>query len=161
MSEWISVKEAAGILGVHDRTIRRYISDGRLQSMKDGRRILVDKDSLTGLEDSRTENTDISDMIDHIEDHRQDHSVDQITQDIDGVEVTLLRDQIGRQTEEIQFLRDRIKELEDQRNAERERDQTIIMQLTRQAGDLQQALEASRQPWWRRLRLGKGKDKQD
>jgi excisionase family DNA binding protein len=153
MSEWISVREVAHILGVHDRTIRKYIADGRLQSKKDGRRILVRSDSLSAFEVNRVE---VTDMIDHIEDHSDDHI--EIIQDTGGVEAKLLREQIDQQADEIQYLRDRVKELDEQRNAERERDQMIMMQLTRNLSDAQMALEAHTRPWWRRLQLGKGKD---
>jgi excisionase family DNA binding protein len=209
MSEWISVREVAHILGVHDRTIRKYIADGRLQSKKDGRRILVRSDSLSAFEVNRVEVTDmidhiedhseiiqdmadhrqnhseiiqdmadhrqnhseiiqdmadhrqnhseiIQDMADHIEDHSDDHI--EIIQDTGGVEAKLLREQIDQQADEIQYLRDRVKELDEQRNAERERDQMIMMQLTRNLSDAQMALEAHTRPWWRRLQLGKGKD---
>jgi len=40
----------------------------------------------------------------------------------------------------------------------RKRQDTIIMQLTRNLGDTQKALEMKNMSWWKRLRQNKGKD---
>lgn len=48
--------------------------------------------------------------------------------------------------------------LQEQLSSASQRHDTIVMQLTRQLGDAQKALEYHKAPWWRRLGLGKGKD---
>lgn len=121
------------MIGVHDRTIRRYIAEGKLQAKKEGRHVLINIDSVNDLR-----------MTDHTPDHTEDH-----IQTAES-EVVTLQDQIRRQEEEIHFLRDRIKELEDQRSQERERDQMIILQLTRQLEGQQRLLEYHQDPWYRR-----------
>ena len=39
--EWYTIKEALGILGVSDKTLRRWIADGKIPHKKDGRKYLV------------------------------------------------------------------------------------------------------------------------
>ena len=39
--DWITVKEAAAMINVHDRTIRRYISQGKLKAKKEDNRVLI------------------------------------------------------------------------------------------------------------------------
>jgi excisionase family DNA binding protein len=41
-----SVKEAAGLLGISPWTVRSYIRDGKLPSVRLGRRVLVTEDAL-------------------------------------------------------------------------------------------------------------------
>ena len=127
MPEWITVKKASNILNVHDRTIRRYISEGKLKARKEGRHILIDIDTIN----------DLDHTPDHIVDHGQDH-------------IQMLKDQIQHQQTEIDFLRDRVKSLEDQTKQEKERDQMIILQLTRQLEQSQRMLEAHKEPFWKR-----------
>ena len=41
MTDWVTVKEAVGILGMSERTIRRYVAEGKLLSrLEDGRRLV-------------------------------------------------------------------------------------------------------------------------
>ena len=41
MTDWVTVKEAVGILSMSERTIRRYIAEGKLKSrLENGRRLV-------------------------------------------------------------------------------------------------------------------------
>ncbi|MBD3183081.1 helix-turn-helix domain-containing protein [Candidatus Poribacteria bacterium] len=41
MTKWVTVSQASDILGMSERTVRRYISDGKIQSkMQSGRRMV-------------------------------------------------------------------------------------------------------------------------
>ena len=125
--KWITVKDAANMIGVHDRTIRRYISEGKLKAKKENNRVLIDIDTINDL--------------DHTQDHRQAIGSDQ----------DIAYDQIIKQEKEIEFLRDRVKELEkqlsDARQASEEashRHDTVVLQMTR-------LLEYEQLPFWRKL----------
>ena len=41
MTQWVTVSQASDILGMSERSVRRHISDGRLESKTEGRRRLV------------------------------------------------------------------------------------------------------------------------
>ena len=132
------------MIGVHDRTIRRYISEGKLQAKKEGRYVLINIDSVNDLR-----------MTDHTPDHTEDHTEDHIQ--TAGSKIVALQDQTRRQEEEILFLRDRIKELEQQSAETRkeaaeasQRHDTIVLQLTRQLEQSQRLLEYRQEPWYRR-----------
>lgn len=141
--EWITVKEAAIMIGVHDRTIRRYIKDHKLESRKDGARVLVSRDSVNALSMIDHRQDQDTEDVDHRQDHIEDHTPD--------TEVQLLREQIRRQDDEVEFLRDRLKEVEEQRSKEKERADTIILQQTRQLEQTQRLLEDHSLPWYRRM----------
>ena len=44
-----SIDEAAGLLGISPWTVRGYIRDGKLPSVRLGRRVLLTEDALEGL----------------------------------------------------------------------------------------------------------------
>jgi len=128
MDEWTTVKEAAKIRNCSDRTVLRWIEQGKLESKRDGHRWLILKSSLK-TEESPTE-TDI---------------------------MSVLKAQLEDIKAEVEEKNKLIKDLRQQVEDMSERHDTIVMQLTRQLGDAQKALEYHKMPWWRRLRLGKGK----
>ena len=41
MNEWVTIKEAVGILGMSERTLRRHIAEGKIESHLEGGRRLV------------------------------------------------------------------------------------------------------------------------
>ena len=44
MSDWVTIKEAVGILGMSERSIRRYVAEGKLKSrLENGRRFVYVK----------------------------------------------------------------------------------------------------------------------
>lgn len=53
---WVSVSEAAGVLSVSERTVRRRVASGELPSRRDGRRLLVNVSGVVSSEvDTMTE----------------------------------------------------------------------------------------------------------
>jgi predicted site-specific integrase-resolvase len=48
MAEWIPINEAAQILGIHSRTLRRHVNDGKRESqIKDGKKlVLLEEDEI-------------------------------------------------------------------------------------------------------------------
>jgi hypothetical protein len=54
MTDWVTVKEAVGILGMSERTIRRYIAEGKLRSrLENGRRLVYAKGHDNGISPDR------------------------------------------------------------------------------------------------------------
>lgn len=45
MTQWVTVSQASDILGMSERSVRRYISKGKLESKSEGRRRLVRVDA--------------------------------------------------------------------------------------------------------------------
>jgi excisionase family DNA binding protein len=139
---WHTITEAAQILGVSIRTLQRHIDKGEYKSKKQGHNRMV--------------------LL-----PRQDTS-----HDIKSDMITTLKQNLKRLEAELEDAKTKLSQVEegaknkdDLITRERERHDTItmqkdavIMQLTRQLGDAQKALEYHKSPWWRRLRLGKGKE---
>jgi len=124
--KWVTVAEARHVLGMAERTIRRHIQEGTLQSKLDsGRRwVLVEvaedtmsKDTPTGMSDA---------VIDRLEKENE-----------------LIKNQLSTKDKQIENLQAEVKE-------SRERSDTIILQLTRQLEQSQRMLEAHREPFWQR-----------
>lgn len=53
---WLSVADAARLLGVSDRTVRRAVTRGDLEHRRIGRRVLIARDALTGPDRTRADN---------------------------------------------------------------------------------------------------------
>ena len=82
--EWITVKEAARIRNVTDRTILRMIHNKEIEARKDGKRWMIRKDSLP---DSDRKDTD---MVSYLKAQLQDRD-----------------DQVKRLQEELSIVRER------------------------------------------------------
>lgn len=95
MSEWITVKEAAEMLGISDRSVRRRIDNGTLETKKQGRRrfVLIDKGEAAKADEER------------------------------GPEL------LEQLRDENEYLRERVKELQQELNRTTERADEIIMKL--------------------------------
>ena len=52
---WCSVAEAARLLGVSDRTVRRAVARGDLPHRRVGRRLLIEREALTGPDRTRAD----------------------------------------------------------------------------------------------------------
>jgi len=66
-SEWVSISEAAGVLSVSERTVRRRIDRGELESKRDGRRLLVNVAGVVSSEvDTVTEITRLRAEVDKL-----------------------------------------------------------------------------------------------
>lgn len=141
---WHTIAEACEILGVSVRTIRRRIEQGKVDSrLEDGRRMVLvtaeDKDSATP---SATDTDD---------------TVTGTPGDIpsDGtVEQSELIDQLKS---EVEYLRKQLDDTNERHDQQKERSDTIIIQLTRQLEQSQLLLEDHSEPWYRRLTKRRGK----
>ena len=141
--EWLTISEAADAINVTERTVRRQISEGRIKSkLEDGRRLVfVDAEMLNS---ARSQESGV------IEQLRRENEY--------------LRQELGRRTSEIanlhQQLRSRDEHLsrkDEQAEQARQRQDTIILQLTRQLENSQQMLQYRRKSFWRRW-FGKKED---
>jgi molecular chaperone GrpE (heat shock protein) len=139
---WYTLTEAAQILGVSIRTLQRRIDKGEYKSKKQGHNRMV-----------------------LLPEHDTSH-------DIKSDIIATLKQNVKHLEAELEETKTRFRQAEEEAKnkdelltKERERHDTIavqkdaiIMQLTRQLGDAQKALEYHKAPWWRRLRLSKGKE---
>ena len=56
-TEWVPIAEAARLLSVNARTVRRWVSEGKIPAMRDGKRRLVDDSERLGeKEDKQPDN---------------------------------------------------------------------------------------------------------
>jgi hypothetical protein len=123
---WYTLAEAVGVLGVSDRTIRRRIEKGELETKLEGNSRYVYIDTIDTLSSAAP----------------------------DSVSGTALMGQIKSENE---HLREQVTELQLQLKEERlraddarERQDTLMLQLTRQLEQSQRLLEYSGSPWYRR-----------
>ena len=135
--QWVSRAVACQVIGISERTLRRHIQEGKIQSRRDGNRVFV----LVDIADTETVNSDQSaDISGHIADTPL---LDQIQK-----ENELLRQQLTEKDKQIGKLQEEISE-------HSQRTDTIIMQMTRQLEVSQRMLESSEQKakrsWWSRL----------
>lgn len=133
--KWYSVRQACEVLKIPKSTLYRRIKQGKIQSKKD-------------------ENNNTLCLIEF------PNETDQVP--YETTESTQLMRQLREENEflhqELDARKQEVSAFQKELAESRERSDTIIMQLTRQLGDVQKALEYHKSPWWRRLRLGKGKE---
>jgi septal ring factor EnvC (AmiA/AmiB activator) len=133
--QWVTKAVACQVNGISERTLRRWITEGKIQSKHEGKRLFVLVDTADIGAVNIGQSADIqadTTMIDQIQRENE-----------------LLREQLKEKDKQIGKLQEEISE-------HSQRTDSIIMQLTRQLGDVQKALKISKAPWWKRL--GKGKD---
>ncbi len=125
--EWRTIAELAAELGVSDRTIRRRIDDGKYETKKEGRKILIKLDKID------TESGAMADKV----------SKDEL--------LDILRDQVADFKAQLQGKDKQIEKLQGQLDRTNEalaeashRHDTVVMQMTR-------LLEYHQQPFWRKL----------
>lgn len=143
--KWHTIAEACELLNVSKRTIWRRIKQGKLESkIEDGKRLISIPETYIGVsiivDDTVTGTPDDTPNGTHAKISDQSELITQLRSEID-------------------YLRNELKQANERNEQSQERSDTIILQLTRQLGDTQKALESSRQSWWRRLRLKKGEEK--
>ena len=144
----MTIQEAAQCLGKSEATIRRAIKAKKLESILIDGRYEITEEALSVYAKSE----ELSMQTDRVPTHNQ-------------VDIEKLKAELERTSSENQRLRQEIKQAYDwlkEKDAQiedsRERQDTIIMQLSRQLGDTQKALEMKNMSWWKKLRLGKGKE---
>lgn len=121
---WVTVAEACHVLGMAERTLRRYISEGKLTSkLEKGRRlVLVD----VAEPDMPGDMPDTSALLDQVR-NENEH----------------LRQQLQEKDKQIDKLQTQLEETS-------QRHDTIVLQLTRQLEQSQRLLEYKQEPWYRR-----------
>ncbi len=122
MSKWVSVSDACQAFDKSDRTVRRWIEDGKLKSRKSGRSVEV----LLEVSDIESANGG---------------------QTAAQVEIARLKAEVDGKDEVVTALRSQVEEL----SSSRERQDTIILQLSRQLDQSQRLLEYHAEPWYRRM----------
>jgi len=159
--EWITVREAAQVRNCSERYILKLIAQNAIKAKKDGRKwmVLIEGSELVrnGADTGSDTGIQVANKTTNIRTSSGSGSPEL---------VRMIKQQLEEKNEEVKYLREQLEQRDFQietiqKSADdaRERSDTIIMQLTRQLGDSQKALEAHTRPWWRRLRLNKGKDK--
>lgn len=140
VDRWYTTEEAAQLLGVSSRTIRRRIQSDQLKSkLEKGIRYvrIDDEDALTDKEDTREGQSGQPDLLEQLQS-----------------EVEYLREQVTELRAELkekdEYLQTELKRKDEQSEQTKERSDTIILQLTRQLENQQKLLEYHREPFWRR-----------
>ena len=134
--QWFQVPEAASVLDITERTLRKHISEDKIQSkLEEGRRlVLID-----------------TDMVSEAPSHEAT-MIEQLKSDMEH-----LHEELSEKTKEITELKPELKnkdeylrEKDDQREQASHRHDTIVLQLTRQLDSQQRLLEYHESPWYRR-----------
>ncbi len=135
---WHTITEACEILGISVRTIRRRISEAKVDSrLEDGRRmVLITEEDRHSATPSANVTTDtVTDTPDDTPD--------------DG---TAVQPELVEQLKsEVEYLRKQLDNSNERHDQEKERADTIILHLTRQLEQSQRRLEDHSAPWYRRL----------
>ncbi len=108
MSEWITVADAANVLKVSERTVRRRIESGKLKARRDGRSWLIHS-SLS------EEGSDAADVRTDADNVRADTEL-----------IKELRERIQQQADQVQNQSDRIERLEQLLAMEKQQNQQLI-----------------------------------
>jgi predicted RNase H-like nuclease (RuvC/YqgF family) len=134
--QWLQVSKAARVLDITERTLRKHISEEKIQSkLEEGRRlVLIDTDMMS--ETPSHEATMIEKLKNDME--RLNEELNEKAKDI-----TELKQELKKRDE---YLREK----DDQREQASHRHDTIVLQLTRQLNNQQQLLEYHESPWYRR-----------
>jgi len=125
----MTIQEACQRLGKSESTVRRWLRQKKLEAIK--------VDGLWDIPEAAV-NDYLNDQSPADSDQSNDQADDQV---------------VDRLKEENAYLKERIQEFE----TARERQDTIILQLTRQTEQSQRLLEYQQEPWYRRVFGKKGK----
>lgn len=123
--EWLTVKEASEILSVSERQVRNLASSGKLKARKHKNSWLIHS-SLAESEEKQTESSGVP--------------VDSALKAL----VEVLQGQVKEKDKQIEKLQEQLAD-------NNERQQTIIMQLTRQLESSQKMIESSQKSWIKKL----------
>jgi len=139
VDKFMTIKAAADQLKISERTVRRRIASGELPSRRVGRRVYVELDN----EAAEPDKTPLQQVMGK---WPGDETIEEI--------LAVLRETSKTPDTEMTIqLRSEIEHLRQQLQAYEERSQrqdTIILQLTRQLEQSQKLLEYNRAPFWRR-----------
>ena len=157
-SKWVTVKEVALVRNCSERYILKLIAQNVINAKKDGRRWLVWLEGSELVRYGSANNTQTT----------QTTTNTRATSGSDSSElVRMINQQVEDKNNEIKYLKEQLEQRDRQIEAMQksadessERSDTIIISQTRQIGELQNMLEAHTRPWWKRLKLGKGKEKE-
>ena len=154
MAKWTPINEAASILGIHPRTLRRHVDSGkRASKMENGRRLVLVQDveiatpksdiasgNAHGMPQDCHTNDSGSDMTDLLEE--RDKRTEEIRRHIEEL--------VAEKDAHITRLEAQLQEA----NEARSRSDMIVMQLTRNAEQSQRMLEdlSRRKTVWQRVR---------
>ena len=123
VDSWLAIEEAAPLLGVSVRTIRRRIKSCDIESeMRNGKWFV-----------------------------RIDNQTAVSTQMSQGSLTDQLQSEVQYLRQEVTELREELKRKDEQSEQAKERSDTIILQLTRQMEQSQRLLEYHAEPWYRRM----------
>ena len=140
MAGWITVKEAARKLSVSERNVRFKVSSGKLKAKRDGRRWLVHS-SLSA---------DVSDTGRIPEAPAADTEV-----------IQMLKSEIEKRDKQLEEKDRQMAKLQEELSERSQRQDTIILQLTRQMEQSQRMLEYHQSPWYHRWFSRKRKEGED
>jgi len=144
MTKWVTLSEASVILGMSERTIHRYVSCGKIESIIENGRRLVNTDSLSGMSDKSDDvGMTVSD---------KDAFVDLLRKELDTKNQLIERMRIEMQEKD-----NVIQKLQEELKNSRERADIIVMKLADEL-EAQRAIFEGKQPknkgndsFWRRI----------
>ena len=128
---WYTIAEAVGILGVSDRTIRRRIDKGELDTKLEGKVRYIRIDSVS------------STMPD-------DMSSRELINQLKSENERLVQQQ-SEKDKQIENLQGQLEGTQKDVAEASQRHDTILLQLTRQLENQQKMLEYHQEPWWQRI----------
>ena len=152
-SKWVTVKEVAQVRNCSERYVLKLIAQNVLKAKKDGHRWLVLLDGSEMIQDGSAINT-----------QTKPDTINKSGSDSSEL-VRLTNQQLEDKNNEIKYLKEQLEQKDRQiesiqKSADEssERSDTIIMTLSKNLSDAQKALEMNNMSWWKKLRLGKGKE---
>ena len=144
--EWVTVKQACNTLGISRTTLYRRIKQGEIETKRDDTsKTLCSIDVPNGTDNGTTSVPD-----------ETPYSAAQL-----GQEVEQWRERVESQEKEIAELKQELRRKDELLEDNRQRQDTIILQLTRQMEQSQRLLEYNQEPWYRRMFRKGRKEKTD
>ena len=136
--EWVTVKQACNTLGISRTTLYRRIKQGEIETKRDDTsKTMCSIDVPNGTDNGTTSVPD-----------ETPYSAAQ------------WRERVESQEKEIAELKQELRRKDELLEDNRQRQDTIILQLTRQIEQSQRLLEYNQEPWYRRM-IRKGREKID
>ncbi len=141
--KWVTVKQACNTLGISRTTLYRRIKQGDIETKKDDTsKTLCSIDVPNGTDSTDNGTTSIPDAPPYSAAHLGQQ----------------WRERVESQEKEIAELKQELRRKDELLEDNRQRQDTIILQLSRQMEHSQQLLEYHAEPWYRRM-FGRKKEK--